>query len=206
MTTWQFDASVASRFQKEAETHIPDYEKVITMCIEYASPFSKKSTIIDIGSALGHTVDRFISVGYVNTIGVEASLDMINSSKHSKSIIHSNAFPHIKCDIVLMNWTLHFIKHKYKYLIDVISSINTGGIFILTDKTMQSPLVKNAYYDFKRANGVPNSYIFNKEQQLADSMYVDDVPFYIDILYKVGFSSVEIINARFGFVTFLCHK
>ena len=33
---WKFDESVAERFQHEAQSHIPDYDRVIDLCLNYA--------------------------------------------------------------------------------------------------------------------------------------------------------------------------
>ena len=205
-TTWTFDTSVATRFQQEAITNIPDYEKVLRISLDYISKYSKESNIIEVGSALGHTVDLMLSAGYTNIFGIEASKDMIEKSLHKELILHSSRFPKIHCDIVLCNWTLHFIKDKIEYLESVYSNILPGGILILTEKTIQSEIVKNRYYQFKLDSGVSKEYILEKEVKLLNSMYLNSTKWYLDTLHKVGFQSVEIINARYGFVTFLCHK
>lgn len=207
MTIWTFDSSIADKFQYEASTNIPDYEKVIHLCMLYASAYSKESYAIDVGSALGHTVDIFTSAGFINMYGVESSHYMIQKSKHIGRIIHNNVLPNnFIWDIVLMNWTLHFIRDKYKYLIDIYNGLHSEGIFILTDKTLQSNIVKDRYYQFKLNNGVSKEYILEKESRLLNSIYLNDVRWYINTLYEIGFQSVEIINARYGFVTFLCKK
>ena len=62
---WQFDESVAKRFQHEAITNIPDYERVISLCIDIVNNnYPKETKIVDVGSALGYTMDRFIQNGY----------------------------------------------------------------------------------------------------------------------------------------------
>ena len=204
--TWQFNKNVASRFQQEAESHIPDYKHVIRMCVDIAENYiNKKDLIIDIGSALGYTINEFKRAGFDNIIGVESSKDMIEQSLFSKNIIHKDTLPENNYQLVLMNWTLHFIKEKTVYLKDIHKNLNDNGILMLTDKTIQSDLTKSMYYKFKSNNGVSQEYISLKEQQLMNIMFTESVEWYLTTLSSI-FSTVEIINSRLGFTTFLCVK
>jgi hypothetical protein len=105
-----------------------------------------------------------------------------------------------------MNWTLHFIKDKKSYLSEVYKNLNVNGSLILTDKTVQSDYVKTMYYNFKRNNGVSDEYIYEKENLLKGYMHTETFDWYVSALHEVGFSKVEIINARYGFVTFLVNR
>lgn len=194
---WKFDASVAARFQHEARTNIPDYDRVIDLCLRVAqTKFDKSAKIIDVGSALGHTLDVFIKAGYNNISGVECSQDMINNSLHKEKVILSDRLPGDKYDMILINWTLHFIEDKKAYLDDAISKLNAGGVLIVSDKTTQSPEVETLYYDFKRSNGVSEEYIQEKKLALVGKMFTDSVDWYVNY-----FKTSEIINSRYGFVT-----
>lgn len=206
--TWKFDESVADRFQYEAITNIPDYERVIDMCIEIAEQrCNKGSTIVDIGSALGYTIDKFNTHGYPYVYGIESSQAMINNSKHRAYVKLSETFPtELHPDFVMANWTLHFINERKRYIQDVYNSLSINGTFILSDKTKQTDAVRELYYDFKRSNGVTDEYIYEKEQKLKGYMNLMPVDWYLDTLAEVGFKNIQIINARFGFVTFYCEK
>jgi SAM-dependent methyltransferase len=207
---WKFDPTVASRFQHEALTNIPDYERVIEMCVEVAktslSPGRSPEdvSIIDVGSALGYTVDKFIQAGFTNISGVDNSEAMVAQSKHKERIILSDTLPDATFNIIIINWTLHFVIDKLTYLQDVFKKLRPGGFLILSDKTSQLPVVKNMYYDFKRANGVSDEYIKRKEKALAGVMHTMPAEWYMTHLEKLGFQRVEILNARYGFVTYLC--
>lgn len=205
--TWKFDQAVARRFQEEASKHIPDYQRVINLCLDVArQKFTENSRIIDIGSALGYTVDLFRRAGFENTCGAEASQEMIDASQRREHIIKSDCFPQGQYDLVMINWTLHFIEDKIKYLSDVFTGLNDNGILIVTDKTQQSSLTKNLYYRFKIDNGVDFEYIKQKEQQLTGKMHLMPASWYPEMLEKLGFKSIEVINARLGFVTYMCVK
>jgi len=204
---WAFDKNIALRFQQEAQQHIPDYSRVIELCVDIADATIKKTDpVIDVGSALGYTLEKFISAGFVNTVGVEKSPDMIQQSWDPARVICSNTFPQQQFQMVLLNWTLHFIQDKTAYLKDIYKNLNSGGILIITDKTLQSPEIKQLYYKFKLNNGVTQEYIAHKEQQLIGVMFSVTADWYIKQLKELGFRSIEIINANLGFVSMYCVK
>jgi len=206
-TIWKFDDTVASRFQFEAETNIPDYARVIDLCLEVANNYIKKDdAVIDVGSALGYTVDKFLKNDFKNTIGLDNSDAMYAKSLHQEKIIVSDQLPDQQFKLVLINWTLHFIINKYEYLTDVFNKLEPGGFLILSDKTTQTEETKKMYYDFKRSNGITDEYIFAKEKKLKGYMYTVPATWYNSELEKIGFESVEVINAKLGFVTWLCKK
>jgi ubiquinone/menaquinone biosynthesis C-methylase UbiE len=204
---WKFDPSVAARFQTEAEQHIPDYHRVINMCIDLAkNEIPENANIIDVGSALGYTVDRFISAGFINTFGVDNSESMIAQSLHPDRVILGDALPDSQFKMILINWTLHFIVDKAAYLKDTYNKLLPNGILVISDKTSQSLQVKDLYYKFKEDNGVDPAYIKQKEQSLLGVMHTMSADWYHIQLREIGFQRVEILNARYGFVTFVCRK
>jgi SAM-dependent methyltransferase len=208
---WKFDSTVADRFQQEATQHIPDYKRVIDMCVDIANAtirpeLKDTAPIIDFGSALGFTVDKFINNGYNNTWGLDNSPDMIAKSLHPDRIILSDKLPDQQYNMILVNWTLHFIVDKVPYLQDFYNKLSKGGILILSDKTVQSQIVKDMYYQFKLDNGVDPIYIKEKEKSLVRIMNSMPADWYVDQLRNVGFPRIEIINSRYGFVTFMCRK
>lgn len=197
---WVFDESVAERFQYEAETNIPSYHTVIDKCLSFANKHLQKSDkIIDVGSALGYTMNKFIDAGFTDIMGVDNSPAMNEKNKHN--VICSDTLPDYKYKLVMMNWTLHFITDKETYLRDIYNKLD--GYLILTDKTSQSELVKELYYDFKRSKGVSEEYIRQKEQNLIGVMHSVPVDWYLKTLRDIGFT-VDIIHSDLGFVTFLC--
>lgn len=205
---WQFDSTVADRFQKEAETHIPDYQKVINLSIDILEKHfgARDIKIIDVGSALGHTLECLLNKGFHDIKGVEKSLDMIAKSKFSDRIIHSDEFPKERFHAVVANWTVHFIENKYEYLKSIYDSIPQGGVLILTDKMLQSEKVKEQYYEWKHDNGVSWEEIKEKESKLQGIMLSEDLDWYLTALREIGFKSINLINSRFNFNTLYCVK
>lgn len=50
---WKFDGSVAETFYEHAKKHIPDYEKVIELCVDVARRrLPSDAKILDVGSAV----------------------------------------------------------------------------------------------------------------------------------------------------------
>lgn len=203
--SWTFDDAVAARFQHEAESHIPSYNIVINKSVDFAKKtLHPDDLIIDVGSALGFTINKFKAAGFKNVMGVDNSTAMISKSLYSDTIVHSSTLPINKYKLVLINWTLHFILDKQEYLQNVYDSLDNGYL-ILTDKMKQSDKVKEMYYDFKRNNGVADEYIYQKEDSLKTIMHCKSVEWYTSQLTAIGFD-IEIIHADLGFVTFLCYK
>jgi SAM-dependent methyltransferase len=204
---WEFDQTVAERFQHEARTNIPDYDRVIKLCLDTANKqLHKNSSIIDVGSALGHTLDVFIKDGFINVTGVDNSDTMIANSLHPLRVTKSDKLPVGNYDMVMANWTLHFIQDRYEYIKDIYESLNTNGILILSDKTIQDPIIEDMYYDFKRSCGVTQEYIDEKKQKLKGYMFPYSVEWYMNALKITGFNNIQILNAKLGFVTFYAEK
>lgn len=204
--TWVFDDTVAERFQHEAETNIPSYHVVINKCLEFSNKYLEKSDkIIDVGSALGYTMSKFINAGFTNIMGVDNSPAMINKSMYKHLVSHGDILPKHRYKLVMMNWTLHFITDKRSYLNNIYDSLEDSGYLILSDKCLQSEIVKDMYYDFKRKQGVSEEYIQKKEQNLIGVMKSVPIDWYLETLQKIGFT-VDVIHADLGFTTFLCKK
>lgn len=206
--TWQFDKEVAARFETEARTHIPNYESVVQKCVDIAlDTFADKreAKIIDVGSATGYTMERLLSAGFSQVYGVDSSQAMIERCRLRERVFHSDSFPtvHAPYDIVLANWTLHFIAEREAYIKEVKAALRTGGIFILTDKMSSSPLVQEKYYDFKRSMGVSEDEIARKEASLQGVLTTRPLEWYFDVLSAAGFRDVSVIDAPYCFATLI---
>jgi SAM-dependent methyltransferase len=205
--SWKFDETVADRFEEEAVNHIPSYHLVIDKCLDFArTHLNKTDRIIDVGSALGYTIKRFNDDGFTNVVGVDNSESMISASYRPDLVTLSNVLPKGRYKMVMANWTLHFVKDKTSYFKDVYDCLPAGGYFILTDKTTQTAMGKQLYYDFKRKNGVSEEYITSKEQQLKGIMHTMPVEWYLDKLRLTKFTTIDIVYSDLGFTTFLCVK
>lgn len=210
---WQFDEEVASRFRQEALNNIPDYIKVIELSKDrvkkHFKSVIKEKFVVDIGSALGETVDVFLNAGFNHMYGIEVSEAMILKSKHITRILHSSKIPTfngISWDAIIMNWTLHFIKDRKEYLQSVYSTLSEDGIFILTDKMDFNSSEQEKYMKFKIERGMTREEIENKTRAIQGVLTMKPLSWYLQTLEEIGFKKIRIINTRFMFNTIECTK
>lgn len=206
---WRFDAQVAEVFDGIARREIPDYLRVIDLCVRVIGKGKlKQPKIIDVGSATGETLRQLYQAGYRNLYGVDASADMLAKSFQEATLIHSDSFPEIQgpFDYVLNNWTLHFIRNPLEYLEAIKRSLAPGGTLILSDKVSSSACVHDLYYDYKRANGVTEEEIDRKRQQIEGVLVTYPFTWYLNVLANLGLEKIEVINANTAFVTFMAVK
>jgi SAM-dependent methyltransferase len=208
MTSWQFNSSVAIDFSNYARKHIPNYDEVIDMSIDVCQNFSKNSKIVEIGCASGETITRLHLAGFTNILGIDNSSSMLDvCPKDVATYINSDNYPNITdVSVAIMNWTLHFVPNKAEYIKKIYQSLNSNGFLILSEKTNLNPTMISKYHNFKRKMNVSEVEILEKEQQIKDVMFIDDTYWYMDILKKVGFKEVYIINSSWCFNTFLSRK
>ena len=208
MDKWKFDKNLAPNFVDHARKHIPDYDKVIDISIDLCSEyFDNNSNIIDVGCASGETIRRLHKRGFKNIYGVDNSQAMIEvCPKDIATYRLSDTYPDDlpKMDVIICNWTLHFIKDKISYLKSLIDNLSDNGLLILSEKTSLDPLMIEKYHQFKLEKGVPAEEIKIKEQQLIDVMFINETSWYLENLRRVGFEKINIVNAHFCFNTFIC--
>jgi trans-aconitate methyltransferase len=206
---WEFNESVASTFKEHAKIHIPNYELVIEKSIGVCKKYPNNARIIDVGCAIGETLTSLNLHGFTNLVGVDNSQFMLNECpKNIAELILNSEFPTDQgpYDVVISNWTLHFIKKKREYLEKIFESLNSHGSLILTDKTTKDPEVICYYHDMKLKNGATQEDVKKKEESIKDIMFLDDPSWYLSTLQNIGFSKVFIIDASWCFTTFLALK
>jgi len=207
--SWVFDKNVADRFQEEARDHIPDYERVVNLCLAYtklAFKDKKDISVIDVGSALGFTMKKFIDAGYNNVYGVDNSQAMKDSSLYPDLTEISNTFPKKLCDVVLANWTLHFVEQRKQYIQDIFNYMKDDGLLILSDKMSHVQELEEMYYDFKRNNSVSEEIIQTKKRALLGILVTKPLQWYLDTLKEIGFENIEVVNSNMMFHTIYARK
>merc|ERR1712232_210217 len=107
-------------------------------------------------------------------------------------LVESRCFPgHLgPFEVVVANWTLHFIKERKAYLHDVYNNLAPEGLLILTEKTVQSDLAKDLYHSWKRAHGVSLAEIADKAARLDGVLMPFPLTWYFDVLTELGFCDV----------------
>jgi SAM-dependent methyltransferase len=211
---WAFNEAVAQTFQHEARTNIPDYDRVITVTVEIAERFiAKGARIADIGCALGETLRRLSDRGFSELYGTDSSPYMLGRAYQRKAAervqyIQTDAFPFQPCSfsLIIANWTAHFVNQRERLLRDVFAALQVGGMLVLTERVLQSAEVALLYRGFKEKMGLSADYIDYKEEALKEVLVSYPVDWYLVALRRIGFSSLDIVHANLGFVTFLAKK
>jgi tRNA (cmo5U34)-methyltransferase len=204
---WKFDSNIAPVFVEHARQHIPNYEAVTNKCARYcALNLPRDSKIIDVGCATGYTLKKLHDSGFTNLHGVDNSEDMLRLTPPGIATYHvSEVFPSGQYDMILCNWTLHFIKDKVTYLQSMYDGLRDGGAMILSDKTSKDERLIKMYHDHKLNMGVPEQLIEEKRRQIENVMFINSSDWYRSVLKELGWT-VDTIDADWCFTTFLCRK
>ena len=204
---WRFDENIAPVFVEHARQHIPNYEAVTDKCARYCTlNLGKDAKIIDVGCATGHTLKKLHQQGFTNLHGVDNSEHMIEyAPKEIATYVLSNNFPKDQYEMILCNWTLHFIENKENYLQSMSDSLTDGGTMILSDKTSKDTEMIKMYHDNKLKLGVTKEVIEEKQKQLENVMFINSAEWYHKKLSELGFT-VTVMDADWCFTTFLCKK
>lgn len=208
--TWSFEnEQVVDNFPSIAEANIPNYRAVIQKCVQIARKFCRPdSLIVDVGCARGATLKALFESGFTNLTGVDCSKAMLAKSFSQADLIASEIYPpELKLvDLVLINWTLHFIREREKYLRDIFHSLRGGGRLVLTEKVSGGQDLKDLYDDFKRQSGMSETEIRRKENAIKGVLVTQPMDWYFRTLSEIGFKDIAIIDAHFSFVTFYATK
>jgi trans-aconitate methyltransferase len=192
-------------YDEHVNAHIPNYQKVIDKSVKLCKLYKCDASVLDFGSANGNTLRRLHNEGFTNLHGVETVQEMIDvSDKTIASYYHT--LPNIRFDFILANWVLHFIEDKKSILEKFYNQLSKEGTLVISDKVSSNDIVKKFYYDFKTLNGVSNSDIKLKEDSLKEVMHLYSLGQYIEALNTVGFTTIEVIDGDWGFVTLMVKK
>jgi len=207
--TWKFDNNIANVFHIHARQHIPKYELVIQKTVDICKSYSKDSVIVDVGCAVGETLVQLHNNGFTNLYGIDNSQSMIDRCPQNlgfKLVVQDKFIEDVKFDVVIINWTLHFIENKIEYLKQVFDNLKDGGTLIITDKTSKQPLPLEHYHLYKKRQGVTDQQIKDKQQSVENIMFIDDVEWYLTIFKELGFRQSYIFEADWCFTSFVAIK
>jgi SAM-dependent methyltransferase len=203
---WKFDQSVADIFVDHARQHIPNYETVIAKSINLANfTLSKTAKILDFGCATGRTLEQFNQAGYNNLYGIDNSQAMLDKCTVKAGYLCADTVPadYSNFDMILANWTLHFVDNKTAVLDRIVDALNPNSYFILSEKVSNDPLLINMYHEWKFAQGVSREAIELKSQTLNGVMKPKSSEWWTETL-NTKFNHVSVIDADWCFCSYLC--
>jgi SAM-dependent methyltransferase len=204
MTKFQFE-NIADTYIQHVENHIPNYNIVIDKTIKICRLYNCNSLIVDFGSANGATLEKLHKEGFRNLYGVEL-VDALRERSDQTIARYVKTLPKLTFDVIIANWVLHFIENKEDTLRNFYNCLDDNGVLIISEKVSSNEIVKKFYYDFKRNNGVSEEEIFVKEKSLVGVMHLESIDWYFAVLNKIGFSTIEIIDGAWGFITLMVKK
>lgn len=231
--TWSFDGEVASRFEHEARTHIPDYVEVVDLSVRAAEVCLAASgldptchSVIDVGCATGHTMLVLLKRATYRAVhGVDSAPAMaarcranLTAAGHApvaeRCVHEAVSLPAARLldqplGAVFANWTLHFIPsavQREAYLRSVLDALVPGGVLVLTEKTRQDAATRALYHEWKGERGVSAAEIRLKAAALEGVLVPLPADWYVGALERCGFVNVTVLQARFAFITWIASK
>ena len=207
LSQWSFDRKVAEIFPTHARQHIPNYDKVIQKTLDICTDYPSDASIIDVGCAVGETLIQLHHRGFTNLYGVDNSTSMLEKCPKTLGIeyILSDNFKIDKTfDVIIINWTLHFIENKTDYLYEVKSRLNQNGTLIISDKTCNDDYAIEFYHNIKRQNGVSEAEIVAKQNNVKNIMFIKSPNWYLNQFEQLGLHNHYIFDADWCFTSFVC--
>lgn len=143
---FSFNAEVSSVFDNMLERSIPSYTEMRSLCNRIGVMFASgpKDTVIDVGSSLGRSLERFAELG-CEVHSIEPSASMVEEQRRRFSlypnvkILHGSArdvFPDTAADLVLCVLTLQFMSDadRMNVLKNSKRALSDGGALIIVEK------------------------------------------------------------------------
>lgn len=226
--SFRFNDAVASVFDDMASRCIPYYQEVIQLTASAADKFlTDKATVYDIGCSTGNTllfIAKTLRDKNVKLIGIDPSESMLKKAVEKASIYtyshdiefvqgDCESFSFKKADMIILNYTLQFIKpeDRKEIISRLYNALKPGGILILSEKLRQEDTAveefnTETYEAFKAGNGYSYLEIANKRQALENILVPGSLTGNLNLLNESGFDRVEILFKWLNFSTFLALK
>ena len=225
---FQFNREVARVFDDMLNRSVPLYGESIRRQAEIASAYyQEKSRIYDLGCSNGNLglliLDQMKGREF-SLIGVDSSFPMIE--KYSRQLAHKTESSSVclicgfledirikNASVVLINLTLQFIAPQKRdaVLSSVFNGLNSGGILLLTEKTVHREKVLNDleirfYKKFKLENGYSELEISRKREALEKVLVPDTIETHRKRLERAGFKTMDVWLKWFNFASFIAVK
>ncbi len=212
---FSFDAKVSLAFDDMVSRSVPFYAETQRLQTEMAVQFLPDADclVVDLGCSTGTTLDliashpmcppgaRFLGIDNSPHMLAEARAKLaphIESGRATLLEADANAVEIPPCNVVLMNWTLQFIRPLYREAVvrRISDALAPGGALFLSEKILVSDsslnrLYIDLYLQYKRTQGYSDEEIRRKREALENVL----VPYRIDenraLLGRSGFSTVD---------------
>jgi tRNA (cmo5U34)-methyltransferase len=222
---FEFDEAVASVFDDMLSRSVPFYDEVRQLIISIIlNQEEDDKKVLDLGSSTAKfLLDLNTKMSSKMRLkGIDNSKAMLKRANQKCKAFGADIelcyedmleYQYNKEDIVVANYTLQFIRpmQRLKLVEKISKSINSGGIFIFSekvifkDKVLDKELI-DIYYEYKKEQGYSQYEISQKREALENVL----IPFTIEenilMCKDAGFKEVTTIFQWANFVTFIAKK
>jgi len=213
---FEFDQNVVDVFNDMLLRSIPFYTEIQRMIGEMARFFYQpKTCIYDLGCSIGNslkTLTEAVTESDATFIGIDSSEPMLKRAR--QYLGKEGRKPRVKliladldgkdfsignASVVIMNWTLQFIRPIYRerLLRKIALGTNRGGVLILCEKVLVAPPVLNRlyidlYHGFKSRNGYSRLEIAKKREALENVLIPNKLQENFELLYLAGYRHLDV--------------
>lgn len=227
-TPFEFNDTVASVFDDMIQRSVPFYSEIIRNQAILTSRFYRDNTMIyDLGCSNGNYASAVISEMKdrdFKLTAIDNSSPMIDlfikrtdgfgsAGRIEALVADIRGINFVKSSVIVANLTLQFIPphHRDDIIGRIYESLVPGGIFLLTEKTVNSnsklaELQQEIYYGFKERNGYSTIEITRKREALENVLIPETVECHEKRLHNAGFEKIELWFKWYHFAAFLCVK
>ena len=224
---FSFNEQVAEVFDNMISRSVPYYKEVQQIQSELVQDFlpEQSGMVCDLGCSTGTTIDLIIknkkcpdSVQFIGYDNSDSMLDKARTKLADKGkkerikLINADlsALSDLPlCDVVLMNWTLQFVRpmDRENLLTMIFNSLKPGGALFLSEKLLGSSPRLNRFFiehylEYKTAQG---GYSDAENQRKREALENVLVPYRLDenymLLNRSGFTEVD---TYFRWLNFAC--
>lgn len=211
-----FSFSTIENFDEHINSSIFGYSTLINSIVKISDYFiDDKTNIYDIGCSTGNLLyqikDRQKTGSYYgieiekNIIKQREGISILNLDIREIDIFNN-------ASMITSIFTLQFIpkKDRYNIIKKVYDGLNSGGCFIMAEKTIsESAKIQDIftfqYYDFK-SNTFTSDEILSKERDLRKIMKPSSLEDNLKMLSLVGFKTYDIFWKSFNFTAIIAIK
>jgi tRNA (cmo5U34)-methyltransferase len=226
-----FNKEVADVFDDMLNRSIPMYEVIQRTLMEMAFNFVQPETnIYDLGCSTGTTLMilakhlRQVKQDPLCFIGLDLSSAMLTKTREKFEKNNIKGYKLFKHDLnedfkfensscIFMNWTLQFVRpiNRPKLLKSIYDGLNENGALIMVEKVIvKNPMLNRLYIDlyhnFKKRQAYSELEISKKREALENVLVPYRVEENCDLLYKTGFSIVDIFFKWYNFCGIIAQK
>lgn len=222
---FQFNRDVAIAFDDMVSRSVPFYQEIHSILLDLIDREYKAETrIYDLGCSTGTTlllIDKHLKKAKKNRgamYGIDNSSAMLEfcaekcrKLENLELLCQNIEETDIKkAGLIIMNYTLQFIpsRKRMPILKDIYQQLETGGIFILSEKIQCSnkkmhQLTTDLYYDFKRRRGYSELEISQKREALEKVLVPLTPEKQLEQLRSAGFKKVDILFRWYNFACYV---